>query len=271
MSKIVTANHYIEVVKEELPDKVINYKLKYDGKKIKHRFASYKTDKYDVIVGYTSGVCKDEVTYEDKDYLLVREEEFTYYSEILEKKPLFHRVVGNVCVGDSKYVSLTKSYFFIFWLLLGLLLLGFIVAPTLKEPLVQIGFSDKVEIEDNDNVVDLDNIPENTMEINLTQDMAYISGQSLTEIKESYQDVYLINDKRNDKYQLIYEVYVDGHKDYVYKTGIIPAGKAEPWNAYECDLIKPGENKIHYEVYVYDLDGNQVAQTSLTGLKIIRK
>lgn len=205
------------------------------------------------------------------NYYKVKKDNNNYYIECSKEKRKFHYIKGFLQVGKQEYIALQKPllpfFILLFVLLLGTMLL--FIFP--KDEEVIIGFGNKVELEENSNVIDLDAIPEDTEEIDMTQDMAYISGQSITKVKSNYPNVYLKNDKQNDKYTLIYEVYVNGSDTYSYKTGSIPADAAEPWDAYNCKEIKIGKNDVVYEVYVYDKEGFNVAQTTLTGLTIIKE
>lgn len=225
----------------------------------------------DKIIGYLNG--NVTTMYEEKpmsNYYKMVVNNRQLYCECSEEKKKLHYICGYLQVSTNEFIGVQSSLLPIF-IFIGILLLMliFMLIPGNKD--ISFKYGNKIEIDENNNIINLDAIPSDTSNIDITQDKAYISGQSLTTVKESYPNVYLQNNKENEKYILVYEVYVEGITDYVYKTGNIPAGQAEPWDAYNCKQIKMGENNISYEVFVYDLEGNQVAQTSLTGLKIIKK
>lgn len=267
--KLVNIKGYREQPTGKTPDKVIQYKIKCNGEKVNASLLTYKMERNSKVIGYVDGSCESDV---DRDYLTVDVGNDSYDLVIKEKRNKFSSVAGWIPVGDGAYVGLTKDCIpvIIILLLLLLALLGLLLfAP--KNEMVPIEGDKEGSVSINDNVIDLDSIPDDVSEVDLTQDMAYISGQSMTTVKESYQNVYLQNDKENTDYTIVYEVYVNGAEDYVYKTGNIPSGSAEPWNAYECPEIKLGENDVRYEVYVYDKEGVKVAETTLSGLTVIKK
>lgn len=253
------------------PDKIIKYKGKLHNKeKVVHKLPIFKKNKKDIdVIGYLTNEHSSEII-ADKNNMMLTDP--LCYSELLNEKKKFHRVLGYVRVNEFQYVGVTKSIILILiWFLLGLCI-GLLLLSKLPagESIINIG-GNKEDITINESVINLDEIPEDTEQIDLTQDMAYISGQSITTVKASYPNVYLKNDKENDKYTLVYEVYINGSDKCAYKSGNIPPGAAEPWNAYECAEIKNGKNSIVYEVYVYDSEGFNVAQTTLTGLTIIKQ
>lgn len=267
--KLVNIKGYREQSMGKTPSKVVHYKIKCNGEKVKAALLTYKMNKGSKVIGYVDGSCESDV---DRGYLTVDVGNKAYDLVIKEKRNGHSSVVGWVPVGDDSYVGITKDcspVFIILVLLMSALVLLLLFAP--RSETLPIEGDKEGSISINDNVVDLDSIPDDVSEIDITQDMAYISGQSMTTVKESYQNVYLQNDKENEEYTIVYEVYVNDSEDYVYKTGNIPSGSAEPWNAYECPEIKLGENDVRYEVYVYDKEGVKVAETTLSGLTIIKK
>ena len=210
------------------------------------------------ILGYINGSSVFDFRHnEDTDYFKLSYRKYYMYTPIVAKKK-FNYTKGYIQVSKTEFIGVQGSLFFIFFLILATLgiILGLIYGIRNRDGIVQIGGTSTTEIQENDKVINLDAIPEDTKELDITQDMAYISGQSLTLVKSSYPNVYLTNDEANDKYTLVYEVYVNGSDSYSYKTGHIPAGSAEPdprtamrcgfqtaWMPWRDPLRSPGSDR----------------------------
>lgn len=245
-----------------------NYKVKENDKTEKVKVLVYDMNPDGRIVSYATG----ELAQDDFDsYIVIPDDHHQW--KLYEKKPSMHGVVGYIPVGDNSYVAFTKSNKGVLWfILLGIL--GAMLGLWLSYKPAQIiinGDPASTSTPTNDKTVNASDIPEFIEEVQPSDDMAYITGNSRTVVKESYKNVYLQNDKDNELYELVYEVYVNGSTECSYTTGKIPAGQAEPWNAYDCSDVHNGENDILYEVYIYDKEGNQVAQTTLSGLTLIKQ
>ena len=255
------------------PDKIVKYKSKLpDGKKIIHKLPLYKKVDKEYVIGYLTPESMLSAR-EDEKNLLLLEDVNECFLWVKDEKKKTHRIIGYVRVNEFEYIGVTASLLFLLILFLVLVGLSVVLILMLKLSPGEVKLTgDKEDVIISDSTIDMDDIPDFKDESEeKEQEMAYISGNSITPVSASYPYVYLLNDKVNEKYTLVYEVYVGDYEECVFKTNHIVAGSAEPWNAYECDKIVMGENDITYEVFIYDADGVNVAQTTLNGLTVIKK
>ena len=243
-------------IDSEYYDKLVKYSIDYEDTKLKHEFKSHKIDKgYVNIVGYTTGICYS--CYDknsENDYLKFIEENNNYFAELTKNKRFLRRNVGYVRVGEGEYVALTKSWFIIFLILIGVAILSFITTLTVVSGKIN-NYTEKPQTDNNITLeFEKDNdwdgtLPQNGQE--LTPDIEYTTfpGYANLYFSKDSNKLQLINPDENTVY-LVYDIKLDG-------TSIIKTKAIKPGNMKEVnlvDVLAKGNYTLIFSISTYDVN-----------------
>lgn len=246
---------YFTFKDKEFPDEVRKMNVDSNNGKIKENIPVYhkkKKNKKNTVGYMTSG---DKKT----DDILVFNNNTNTHCGIAHKKPLFSKISGYIRINRIDYVAITKSV--MPQLISCICLIGLLSAGALFIPQGIAALQTQKIVEQGGTVVDEVTLPEE-------EPTVYITGKLSTNIDKDNPYLILSNVEQNKGIFLVYEVFKDGENAGLYKSDKISAGNTIEWNVYNCDVLEDGINRLHYDVQIYDENGNLIGATRVNDIVV---